>query len=77
MQQEVHLERKKLKGSSGELMDKVKGLQMALIQKDGVISLLKIQIEQFEEREVRKGFGEGVGGVDKEGNGNWLMEWVG
>ncbi|KAI0230794.1 hypothetical protein LSAT2_018849 [Lamellibrachia satsuma] len=51
VQQEVYLERKKLKGSSGELMDKVKGLQMALIQKDGVISLLKIQIEQFEERE--------------------------
>ena len=41
-------------------MDKVKSLQMALIQKDGVISLLKIQIEQFEEQEV--GFREGRDG---------------
>jgi len=49
-----------MQGSSGELMDKVKSLQMALIQKDGVISLLKIQIEQFEEQEV--GFREGRGG---------------
>ena len=41
-----------MKGSSGEMMEKVKALQMTLIQKDGVISLLNIQIEQFEEREV-------------------------
>ena len=66
-----------MQGSSGELMDKVKSLQMALIQKDGVISLLKIQIEQFEEQEVGLRERRVVGGKDMGSVSAWHIGKIG
>ena len=59
------VERRKTQGVDGEMGRKAEDLQMIIMQRDGVIQMLKLQIEQFEEREVS-------------GDGGWggVGEWV-